>query len=381
MGAHQPAATPEKVLVRHIRMRLRTPFVTALGVEHERDILIIEVHGGGHVGYGEAPVMSRPAYNEETVVTAWHVLNDFFVPALFRAAIGHPREVAAVLAIFRGHSIAKAGLEGAVWDWWARVHGLSLSAALGGTRTKVEAGISLGWASDTEELLRWVEEAVEGGYRRVKLKIAPGRDVDVAEAVRAAFPGVELAVDANGSYRPADAAALQRLDDLGLSYIEQPLPWDDLLEHARLQARLRTPICLDESVCTAEQARQALELGSCRMFNVKSARLGGHTAALAVHALAGRAVVPVWCGGMLETGIGRAHNVALASLPGFSLPGDLSASDRYWLRDIVDPPFELDADGFIAVPSGPGLGVAVDVERLAALTVRTQEHVFRAGFA
>lgn len=364
----------ERVVVRHIRMRLRSPFVTALGAEHERDVVIIEAHGGGHVGYGEAPVLSRPTYNEETVATAWHVLNEFFVPALSRVDLQHPSGAAAALTVFRGHPIAKAGLEGALWDLWARQRELSLSAVLGGTRRKVPAGVALGFAADTRELLRQVEDCVQRGYRRVKLKIAPGRDVDVVEPVRRAFPGLELAVDANGSYRIGDMEALQRLDQFGLAFLEQPLSWDDLLDHARLQAQLQTPVCLDESVRSVEHAAQALALGSCRMFNVKAARLGGHTAAVAVHDLALARGVPVWCGGMLETGIGRAHNVALASLPGFSLPGDLSASDRYWLEDIVDPPFTLDDEGCLAVPSGPGIGVAVDVERLEALTVRRQEH-------
>lgn len=367
----------EKIVVRHIRMRLRAPFTTVLGEEHERDIVILEVHGGGHVGYGEAPVLSGPVYNEETVVTAWHVLNDFFVPALGRVRLRHPRDAAAALGAFRGHPMAKAGLEGALWDLWARLGGMSLREALGGTRRRVAAGIALGFFRDLGELLRAVDDAVQRGYRRVKLKIGPGRDVEIVRRVRDAFPDVDLAVDANGSYRLEDAETLRRLDAFRLSMIEQPLSWDDLLEHARLQAQLATPICLDESVRSVEHVSQALALGSGRMFNVKSARLGGHVAALVVHDLARAQGVPVWCGGLLETGIGRAHNVALASLPGFSLPGDLSASDRYWLEDIVDPPFTLDAEGFIPVPAGPGIGVAVDVERLDALTVRRREHRFR----
>lgn len=364
----------DKVVVRHIRMRLRTPFVTALGVEHDRDIIIVEAHGAGLIGYGEAPVLAQPVYNEETVATAWHVLNDFFAPAVCATVLHHPSDVAKHLAMFRGHPIAKAGLEGAVWDLWARVHGMSLSEALGGARPRVAAGVALGFADSSDELARTVDDSVDRGYRRVKIKVAPGRDVDVLRFLRERFPDVDLAVDANGSYALSDVDTLRRLDEFQLSMVEQPLSRDDLVDHARLQEQMTTPICLDESVRSAEHAAQALALGSCRMFNIKSARVGGHTAALAIHDLARGAKTPVWCGGMLETGIGRAHNVALASLPGFELPGDLSASDRYWLEDIVDPPFTLDPDGFIAVPKGIGLGVEVDVDRLQALTVRRQVH-------
>lgn len=373
-SAPSPSLHIDQIVVRHIRMRLRTPFVTALGVEHERDIIIVEAYSDGVVGYGEAPVLARPVYNEETVATAWHVLNDFFAPAVLAAPLTHPQDVALRLTAFRGHAIAKAGMEGAAWDLWARLRGISLKEALGGVRDRVAAGVALGFADDVDALLRTVEMYVDQGYRRVKVKIEPGRDVDVLRFLRRRFPDVDLAVDANGSYRLSDADTLRSLDEFALSMVEQPLSWEDLLDHARLQRMMTTPICLDESVRAREHAAHALELGSCRMFNIKAARVGGLTEALFIHDLARKAGVPVWCGGMLETGIGRAHNVALASLPGFELPGDLSASDRYWAEDIVDPPFAVDADGYIAVPDGPGLGVAVDVERLVSLTVRTEVH-------
>lgn len=373
-SAPSPSLHIDQIVVRHIRMRLRTPFVTALGVEHERDIIIVEAYSDGVVGYGEAPVLARPVYNEETVATAWHVLNDFFAPAVLAAPLTHPQDVALRLTAFRGHAIAKAGMEGAAWDLWARLRGISLKEALGGVRDRVAAGVALGFADDVDALLRTVEMYVDQGYRRVKVKIEPGRDVDVLRFLRRRFPDVDLAVDANGSYRLSDADTLRSLDEFALSMVEQPLSWEDLLDHARLQRMMTTPICLDESVRAREHAAHALELGSYRMFNIKAARVGGLTEALFIHDLARKAGVPVWCGGMLETGIGRAHNVALASLPGFELPGDLSASDRYWAEDIVDPPFAVDADGYIAVPDGPGLGVAVDVERLVSLTVRTEVH-------
>lgn len=367
----------DRIIVRHLRMRLRTPFVTALGVEDERDIIITEVQGAGMVGYGEVPVMRQPVYNEETVTTAWHVLNDFFVPAVLAQPVRHPMDIPERLGAFRGHAMARAGLEGAFWDFWARQRGISLSAALGGTRARVGAGVALGFADDSDTLLRHIESYLQQGYQRIKVKIEPGRDVDVVRDVRRQFPEIDLAVDANGSYRMQranDVKALQQLDQYCLSMIEQPLSWDDLIDHARLQSMIETPICLDESVRTREHAAHALELESCRMFNIKAARVGGLTEALAIHEPAQARDVPVWCGGMLESGIGRAHNVALASLPGFRLPGDLSASSRYWVDDIVDPPFALDDEGFIPVPTNPGIGVDVDVERLEALTVRVATH-------
>lgn len=377
MAPSAPTPLPiEQMVVRHIRMRLRQPFVTALGVEDRRDIVIVEAHGGGGVGYGEVPVLARPVYNEETVNTAWHVLNDFFVPRLLSRPVTHPGDVARRLAAYRGHAMAKAGVEGAVWDLWARRRGMSLSRALGGVRRRVAAGVVLGIA-DEDALLQAAESSLRQGYRRIKVKIEPGRDADVLGPLRRQFPDIDLAADANGAYRPADADVLRGLDRFGLSMLEQPLAREDLLEHARLQKTMATPICLDESVSTRRHAAQALELGSCRMFNIKAPRVGGLTEALAIHDLAVAAGVPVWCGGMLETGIGRAHNVALASLPGFTLPGDLSASERYWAEDIVHPPFALDADGFIPVPRGPGIGVQVDEERLRALTVRVQVHRLR----
>lgn len=364
----------ERVVIRHIRLRLRTPFVTALGAEDQRDIIIVEVHGEGHIGYGEVPVMAKPVYNEETVVTAWHVLNDFFVAAVLEGRVAHPFDAARLLSVYHGHAMAKAGLEGAVWDLWARRRGQPLSRALGGFQRRVPAGVAVGFAETTDELLRRVEAYLGQGYRRIKVKIEPGRDADVVAAVRRRFPAINLAADANGSYRWADADALRRLDKFGMSMLEQPLPREDLLGHARLQKVLQTPICLDESISSVRHAQQALALGSGRMFNIKAPRLGGLTEALAVHDEAVAAGVPVWCGGMLETGIGRAHNVALASLPGFTLPGDLSASERYWVEDIVHPPFALDEEGFIPVPDGPGIGVEVDRDRLEALTVRQRVH-------
>lgn len=393
---------PDKVVLRHIRLRLRTPFVSALGVEHEREIVIVEVHADGCVGFGEVPVLARPVYNEETVVTAWHVLNDFFVPAAFAAPLSAPQDVPRRLAGFKGHAFAKAGLEAAVWDVWARRRGVSLQQLLAeaaaplqqsshvhvaqdGARPqvarRVPSGVVVGMAADGRydegTLLRRVETFLEQRYRRIKIKIEPGKDEKPLAAIRRAFPHIDLAVDANGTYLPSDAETLRRLDRFQLSYIEQPLAPPDMLEHAQLQKNVETAVGLDESIGSARQVRQALQLGSCRVVNIKASRVGGLTEAVAVHDVCYKAGVGVLCGGLLESGIGRAHNVALASLPGFTLAGDLSASARYWERDIVTPPFELDKEGFVTVPSGPGIGVDVDRKFLNRVTVASQEHTLR----
>lgn len=395
------ASGVEQIVLRHVRLPLRAPFVTALGTEEMRNIVIVELHAGGAVGYGEVPVLSSPTYNEETVETAWHVLNDFFIPAsMQRKGQISAQEVAAALRLFKGHAFAKAGLEGAVWDAAAKQAGVPLSRLLfqfatrfpgaagwdetegAAPRPRVPSGVVVGMPArgsdgtgdDFGPLLRRIEVRLQEGYRRIKLKIEPGRDEAVLRAVREAFGSVDLSVDANGAYGPGDGEALSRLDKFGLSYIEQPLPAPDIIEHAALQRRLQTPLCLDESIGGMLQARQGLDLGSCRVVNVKASRMGGLTEAVAVHNLCVQAGIPVLCGGLLESGIGRAHNVALASLPGFCLPGDLSASSRYWRKDLVEPAFQLDEDGYIPVPSAPGLGVDVDEDFLEHVTVRRRIH-------
>lgn len=396
-GAHA-VFTPEKIVIRHVRMKLRTPFVTALGVEHVRDIVIVEVHADGLIGYGEVPVLSGPTYNEETVDTAWHVLNDFFVERILKVdaarSLRTPGDVARGLSGFRGHRFAKAGLEGAVWDVTAKQLGMSLSEMLyrasdahgisgvesngDGPRTRIPSGVVVGMprsdAGEQASLLQRVEARLAEGYRRIKIKIEPDRDARPLRAIRRTFGDIALAVDANGAYDPQRSDIVRALDEFELSYIEQPLPAWDIVDHARLQRGLRTPVCLDESVGSAAHARQALDLGSCRALNIKASRVGGLAEALHMHDLCFHRGVPALCGGLLESGIGRAHNVALASLPGFSLPGDISASTRYWERDIVEPLFELDAEGYIPVPEAPGIGVEVDRAYLERLTVREFVH-------
>jgi len=377
--AAQPARDPlrlDRIVVRHVRIGLKAPFVTAWSAQLQRDVIIVEAYapGGEPVGYGEAPVLSDPVYNEETVLTAWHVLNDFLVPHLLSGPVDHPANVGRRLRLFHGHAMAKAGLEGAVWDLWARCAGVPLSQLLGGAAARIPAGAVVSVTDDNVALLRQVEARLARGFRRIKLKVHPGRDVDVVRTVRQAFGNIPLAADANGAYSLDHLSTLQQLDEFNLQMLEQPLPWDDLLGHARLQAQLRTPVCLDESVQTVAHARQAIALGSGRVFNLKAGRLGGLSAAVAVHDLCHVQGLPVWCGGLLETGIGRAHNLALASLPGFAMPGDLAPPQDYLVEDVIEPPLTLDAEGYLAVPAGSGIGVAVRRDRLEALTVRLQEH-------
>jgi o-succinylbenzoate synthase len=361
----------ESIDLHHIRMRLKAPFETSFGVEHDRDAVIVRVRAEGIEGWGECVAGAFPGYSYETVGTAWHVLEEFFVPAILGQDVKDVDDYRGRIAHFRGHPLARAGLELALWDLLGRARGESLVTLLGGERRAVPVGVSVGIQADAEVLLKVVEGYLAQGYRRVKLKIKPGRDLDEVRAVRAAHPKLALQVDANSAYTLEQRSVFQEMDALGLLLIEQPLADDDLLDHAALQAVLRTPICLDESILSLRHARQALDSQACRVINIKPARLGGLAEAVAVHDLCWGRGVPVWCGGMLETGIGRASNLALASLPGFTFPGDISASDRYYAEDIAAPPFTLNPDSTIDVPDAPGLGIAVDTNALARVTLRS----------
>jgi O-succinylbenzoate synthase len=327
----------------------------------------------GLFGWSECVAPGTPHYTYETVDTAWHVLTDFVLPGVVGLDVSKPASLLrGACAGIRGHPMAKATLEMAAWDLAAKGRGTPLAALLGGTRDSVDVGVTVGMASDEEELGDRVEEQLRDGYGRVKIKISPGRDVVPLRALRARFPDLELWADANCAYDVDDTAPLEALDDLDLGLVEEPISPGGLSAYARLQARLRTPICLDESITSAPEAATAIALGSCRVVNLKPGRVGGLSTSLQISEVLSEAGVAVWCGGMLETGIGRAHNVALASTPRFTLPGDISASRRYWERDIVSP--ELDVtNGHMAVPTGPGIGVDVDVERIEALTTRIAE--------
>ena len=354
----------ERIHLYHLRMPLRTPFETSFGRIQARECVLVEVFADGLVGYGECPADHDPGYSYETCGTAWHILKDFLLPAVLGQDLAVPDAYPALVAAVRGHPMAKAGLEMALWDLLGKMQGRSLAELLGGVRPRVAVGVSVGLQASPEALVQVVDGYLGQGYRRIKIKIKPGRDVGEAQAVRLAFPELRLQVDANSAYTLESAAALRPLDELGLLLIEQPLAEDDLWDHSRLQAQFKTPICLDESILSARHARQALEMDACRVINIKAGRVGGLSQALAVHELCQGRGVPVWCGGMLETGVGRAANLALAALPGFTLPGDISATDRYYEEDITAERFALNDDSTINVPDQPGLGVTINRQAL-----------------
>jgi O-succinylbenzoate synthase len=359
----------DHVSLYRLRMPLRSPFETSFGRTYDRECVLLCVRAGGLTGYGECVADAVPGYAYETTGTAWHILRDFLLPALLGGPVPEPGDFQARVAGVRGHPMAKAGLEMAIWDLKGKIEGRSLREMLGGERKSVAVGVSVGIQSSPETLVEAVASYLAEGYGRIKIKIKPGRDVTDAEVVRRAFPGIRLQVDANSAYTLDSAQALLPLDDLDLLMIEQPLAEDDLWDHSQLQAVFRTPICLDESILSERHARQALEMGACRVINIKPGRVGGLSEAVAIHDLCRAQGTPVWCGGMLETGVGRAANLALASLPGFTLPGDISASDRYYAQDITQERFTLNADSTITVPTGPGLGVTVDFEAMGRFAV------------
>jgi o-succinylbenzoate synthase len=356
------------VSLHHLRMPLRSPFETSFGRSSERECILLSVHAAGLTGYGECVADATPGYAYETTGTAWHILRDFLAQVIVGQPLPEPLDFQAQVAGVRGHLMAKAGLEMALWDLKGKVEGRALREMLGGTRAAVDVGVSVGIQASPEHLVEVVAGYLAQGYGRIKIKIKPGRDVADTRAVRSAFPGIRLQVDANSAYTLASAGALSPLDEMDLLLIEQPLAEDDLWDHSRLQAALRTPICLDESILSERHARQALEMGACRVINIKPGRVGGLSQALAIHDLCRTQGVPVWCGGMLETGVGRAANLALASLPGFTLPGDISASDRYYAQDITRESFTLNSGSTITVPLSPGLGVTIDPEALGRFT-------------
>jgi O-succinylbenzoate synthase len=362
----------ERVQLRHIRLPLVHAFETSFGRETVRDMVIVKAWAGGLVGYGESASMAKPFYSHETTETCWHIQRDFLVPWLLGQDITSAADLARLFAPVRGHEIAKTGLEQAWWDLKARTEGQSLSTLLGGVKDRVECGVSIGIQDSVQQLLERIGAFVELGYRRIKIKIKPGWDREVVDKVRQAFPQVPLMVDANSAYTLDDVDLFKTLDDYDLMMIEQPLGYDDIVDHAKLQSQIGTPLCLDESIISPAHARWAIELGSCRIINIKPGRVGGLFQARRIHDICQEHSVPVWCGGLLESGIGRAHNVAICSLPNFRLPADLSSSSRYYSKDVVLPPWEIDAEGMMNVPDTPGIGVEVDERYLESVTVREQ---------
>ena len=368
-----------RLTLREIALELKEPFRISSGVCRDRRVLLVELENAdGVTGWGECVAGERPNYSPETVDTAWLAIQRWIAPLVLGRAFEHPTEVYGALGAIRGHHMARAAVEMAVWELASRARGVSLAELLGGTRGRVETGISLGIQEGPAQLAEKALAARDEGYRRVKLKIAPGMDVAYVEAVRAAVgDDTPLSVDANAAYTPADTEHLRKLDAFGLVMLEQPFAPGDLVRHAVLQRSLETPICLDESITEPERAADMVVLGSGRIINIKPGRVGGFTAALAIHQVAAEHGIPVWCGGMLESGVGRAHNIALASLPNFRLPGDLSPSRRYWERDIVSPEWTME-DGLVSVPAErPGMGVDIDIDYVTSLTARSE--TFAAG--
>ncbi|MFZ5820095.1 MAG: o-succinylbenzoate synthase [Chloroflexota bacterium] len=353
----------------HLRMPLVSPFETSFGREVERECILVALHAEGLTGYGECVATRDPGYNYETTGTAWHIIQDFIAPLLLGQDLEDAADFQRRVDGIRGHLLAKAGVEMALWDLLGKRDGVSLKTMLGGARDKVEVGVSIGIQESASALVRSAQEYIQQGYNRIKIKIKPGRDVEDSSAVRQAFPDIRLQVDANSAYSLESARALEPLDDMDLLLIEQPLFEDDIWDHRKLQARFKTPICLDESIVSPRHARYALEMEACRNINIKPGRVGGLSQGVAIHNLCHTQGIPVWCGGMLETGVGRASNLAIASLPGFVLPGDISASDRYYQQDITHERFTLNPDSTITVPAGPGLGVTIDEQALAGFTL------------
>jgi o-succinylbenzoate synthase len=353
----------DSISLYHLRMSLKTPFETSFGRIFQRECVLVEVSGEGLVGWGECTADRDPGYSYETTGTNWYILKEFLAPALLES--GAPVESFRThAALVRGHNMAKSGIEMALWDLAGKAGGKSLRELLGGVHQKVQVGVSVGLQSSPDRLVERVADYLNQGYRRVKIKIKPGRDVEDTRQVRLAFPDLRLQVDANSAYTIENAEALRPLDDMNLLLIEQPLAEDDLWDHRLLQSKLSTPICLDESITSTRSARQALEMQSCKVINIKTGRVGGLTEAASIHDHCRAKDIPVWCGGMLETGVGRAANLALASLPGFILPGDISATDRYYEEDIITQRFKLNDDSTIDVPDGPGIGIEIDPKAL-----------------
>jgi len=358
----------EQVEIRLVRLPLVEPFETSFGSIDSRLIFLVNVQANGLSGWGEVVASEEPRYSYETVGTAMHVIRDFLAPAMMAGPVENLADVARRFAPFRGHNMAKAGLELAFMDLLSQLTGQSLSQLLGGTRERIPVGVSLGIQATPELLLERVNRYLRLGYQRIKLKIKPGWDVDIVAQVRHAHPDILLSVDANAAYTSNDTEHLKKLDQFDLLMIEQPLEYDDLVDHAQLQRQLKTSLCLDESITSGLQAKRALELKSCRIINIKVGRVGGYSQALMIHDICVAQGIPVWCGGMLESGIGRAHNIALASLPGFILPGDISASSRYFARDVIVPEVTVASDGTTAVPNGIGLGFELDLKFIKSQT-------------
>jgi o-succinylbenzoate synthase len=362
----------EQLTLRELHMNLVTPFQTSVETTSTRRILLTEGIVDGVTGWGECVAGEGPSYSPETTDTAWLITRDYLWPLLKGKQFASAAEVWDLLAWVRGHNMAKAAVEAGIWDAEAKNKEVSLAQLVGGVRQEISSGVSIGIKASLEELVRAVQVELEAGYQRIKIKIKPGYDLEPVRRLRQEFPALKLMVDANSAYTLADAPLLKQLDEFYLMMIEQPLGWDDLFSHIELQNQLNTPICLDECIHTGEQAAAAIRFGACRIINIKLGRVGGYTVARRIHDLCQSNAIPVWCGGMLESGIGRAHNIALSTLPNFTLPGDITASKRYWAEDIIEPEVTVSLQGAIRVPAAPGIGFAPRVDLIEKLTVRKE---------
>lgn len=364
-----------EITLREISMKLVAPFETSMDRTEVRRIILVEAKADGVTGWGECVAGESPFYSPEYTDTAWHVLQNFLWPLIKGKQFSAASEVWGLLARVRGHNMAKAALEAAVWDAEAKQKGVPLAKLIGGTQEEIASGVSVGIKESLEDLVAAVKKELAAGYQRIKIKIKPGKDLEPVRRLRQEFPRIKLMVDANSAYTLKDWPLLKQLEGFYLMMIEQPLGWDDLYSHAELQRRLETPICLDECIHTEEQARAAVELGACKIVNIKLGRVGGFTVARRIHDLCQQHGIPVWCGGMLESGIGRAHNIALSALPNFTLPGDVTASKRYWKEDIICPEVAVSPQGTIRVPVGPGIGFEPRLDLIKRLTAREQRLV------
>jgi o-succinylbenzoate synthase len=364
----------ERIELNEIRMRLHAPFETSFGAMQDRRILLLQAHSDGISGWGEGTATEGPFYISETIDTAWMMLRDFLIPRVLGKDIECAGAIPELLRPIRGNEMAKAALENAVWHLESRVRGVPLHRLIGGTLNEIACGVSLGIQPTIDRMLATVEREVAAGYQRIKLKIKPGKDIDVLRAVRRRFPNIRLSVDANSAYTLADTDHLKQFDELQLLMMEQPLEWDDMFDHSRLQARIATPLCLDESIHHLRHAQAAVQMGACRVINIKLGRVGGHSEASAIQAYCQQSAIPAWCGGMIESGIGRAHNIAMSTQTGFIWPGDVSASRRYWSEDIIEPEVQVTPQGTIQVPQTPGLGYEIRERRIRDLTVRHESY-------
>jgi o-succinylbenzoate synthase len=362
----------ESITLRKLNMRLKAPFETSFGISHVRPVLLVELRSDGVTGWAEVTATESPFYTSESINIAWLVIREYLAPLILGKSVATASETRCHFAGIRGHEMARAGIENALWDIEAQRRGVPLYSLLGGSQTEIPCGVSLGLQSTPEKLLEKAAIELSAGYQRIKIKIKPGKDLAFISAIRKVYPDIQLSVDANSAYTLDHGELLRKFDDFNLLMIEQPLWWDDIYLHSRLQKQIQTRICLDESIHHLRHAQTAIELGACGILNIKLGRVGGHSSAREIQAYCLNQNIPAWCGGMLESGIGRAHNIAASTLPGYVLPGDVSASQRYWAEDIIEPEVHVTPQGTIRVPQSPGLGYHVRHELIERWTVEKE---------